>query len=170
MELFERHKVLTSENECTIILYLHPFATEFAGELGHEGKQKDLQESAKKYVQTRFPNIKYATIKVVSGLLLVSSFSFAKGEVKVSAHKANFNMTYLYFGNTSSYIKQIDRTNGNLNIVSPSFFDINPDGSLKLTSQISSSLVSEMHKRGIKVVPFLSNHWDRNIGRAALGD
>ncbi|HZH62157.1 MAG TPA: glycosyl hydrolase family 18 protein [Metabacillus sp.] len=170
MELFERHKVLTSENECTIILYLHPFATEFAGELGHEGKQKDLQESAKKYVQTRFPNIKYATIKVVSGLLLVSSFSFAKGEVKVSAHKANFNMTYLYFGNTSSYIKQIDRTNGNLNIVSPSFFDINPDGSLKLTSQISSSLVSEMHKRGIKVVPFLSNHWDRNIGRAALAN
>ncbi|WP_078431805.1 glycosyl hydrolase family 18 protein [Metabacillus halosaccharovorans] len=170
MELFERHKILQSENECTIILYLHPFATEFAAELGHEGKRKDLQESAKKYVQTRYPNIKNATIKVVSGLLLVSSFSFAKGEVEVSAHEADFNMTYLYFGNTSSYIKQIDRTNGNLNLVSPSFFDIQADGSLKLTSQVSSTLVTEMHNRGIKVVPFLSNHWDRNIGRAALAN
>lgn len=170
MELFERHQVLTGENECTIVLYLHPFATEFASELGQEGKQQDLKDSARSYVQTRLPNIKNATIKVVSGLLLVSSFSFAKGEVEVSAHEADFNMTYLYFGNTSSYIRQIDRTNGNLNLVSPSFFDLNSDGSLKLTTQVNATFVNEMHARGIKVVPFLSNHWDRNVGRAALAN
>lgn len=91
-----------------------------------------------------------ASIVVVAGTLLLTTIPMQKAE----AHEADFNMSYLYFGNTSSYISQVDKTQGNLNLVSPSYFDLNADGSLKLTSQFDSKFVNEMHNRGIKVVPF----------------
>ncbi|UGB30477.1 glycosyl hydrolase family 18 protein [Metabacillus sp. B2-18] len=169
MELFERHKIITTDNEVVITLYLDSFSTEFSSELGFKGKIDDLHATAKEYIQKRFPDIKHATVKVVAGVVLVSAFSLHTTQ-KASAHVADFNMTYLYFGNTKSYISQIDRTGGNLNLVSPSYFDLNSDGSLKLTSQVDKTFVNEMHNRGIKVVPFLSNHWDRTLGRTALAN
>ncbi|WP_084361939.1 peptidoglycan-binding protein [Robertmurraya korlensis] len=90
--------------------------------------------------------------------------------LRTSAHEVTFNMSYLYFGNTSSYISQVDKTQGNLSLVSPSYFDLNADGSLKITSQFDEAFVTQMHARGIKVVPFLSNHWDRTLGRQALAN
>lgn len=33
---------------------------------------------------------------------------------------------------------------------------------------IDHTFIDEMHRRGISVVPFLSNHWDRELGQAAL--
>ena len=35
---------------------------------------------------------------------------------------------------------------------------------------VSQSFVSSMHSRGIRVVPFLSNHWNRTAGINALKD
>jgi spore germination protein YaaH/putative cell wall-binding protein len=81
-----------------------------------------------------------------------------------------FHMSYTFFGTTQTQIDFVNRANGNLQVVSPSYFDINTDGSLKLTAQLSQTFINEMHKRNIKVVPFLSNHWDRNIGRAGLAN
>ena len=37
-----------------------------------------------------------------------------------------------------------------------------------LTPAVEQAFVDEMHRRGILVVPFLSNHWDRELGQAAL--
>jgi len=85
-----------------------------------------------------------------------------------SASTEKFNMSYIYFGDSSSYVYHIDNTKNSLNEISPSYFDLNEDGSLLLTQAIDTDFVEEMHNRGIKVVPFLSNHWDRNKGAAAL--
>ena len=65
--------------------------------------------------------------------------------------------------------QQIDmaQTMGSLNVVSPSWFDINGSGKLVLNNA-STQLVDSMHKMGIKVVPMLSNHWDRTGGKLAL--
>lgn len=79
--------------------------------------------------------------------------------------QAKFNMAYLY-GNYD-YISLVDRTNGALNEVSPSYFDLDDNGNLKLNT-IDSKLITSMHQRGITVVPFLSNHWDRAKARKAL--
>ncbi|ASS75147.1 hypothetical protein CIG75_09245 [Tumebacillus algifaecis] len=84
------------------------------------------------------------------------------------AADGKFNMSYLYFGSTSTYVQTVERTKGALHVVSPDFFNLNADGSLKLTTKLSTSFIAEMHKRNIKVVPFLSNHWDRELGRRAL--
>ncbi|QNF29662.1 LysM peptidoglycan-binding domain-containing protein [Metabacillus elymi] len=78
------------------------------------------------------------------------------------------NLGYMYFGNTNEYINMINQTANSVNIVSPSYFDINSDGSLKLTYQVDPHFISMMHQQGKRVVPFLSNHWDRTIGRAML--
>lgn len=78
-----------------------------------------------------------------------------------------FNMSYLY-GNYN-YIKLIRRTNNSVDEVSPSYFDLNADGSL-LLNKVDETFVSDAHKEGVRVTPFLSNHWDRSRGRAALSN
>ena len=61
----------------------------------------------------------------------------------------------------------VSTAQGALNQVSPAWLELNPDGSLRLTGA-SRSFVEEMHRQNIAVLPFLSNHWDRTLGQAAL--
>ncbi len=98
-------------------------------------------------------------IRVVVVLILV----FLLEVCTVNASK--FNMSYLY-GNYN-YMNLINRTNNSLNEVSPSYFDLNDDGSLCL-NKVDTAFVKSAHASGVKVVPFLSNHWDREKGRNAL--
>lgn len=84
--------------------------------------------------------------------------------------KRPFNMSYIYFGNTAAYIEHVDDTKGSLDHISPSYFDLNEDGTLKLTLAVDKAFIREMHDRGIKVTPFLSNHWDQKVGINALNN
>ncbi|QCR32383.1 glycosyl hydrolase family 18 protein [Lysinibacillus sp. SGAir0095] len=166
---FESVELKNHNDELQVVLHIkvpkNSTRTEFGAEFNFK-KEETLRSNAINFVKKQFPKLKVASIVVVAGTLLLTTIPMQKAE----AHEANFNMSYLYFGNTNSYISQVDKTQGNLNLVSPSYFDLNPDGSLKVTSQFDIKFVTEMHNRGIKVVPFLSNHWDRTIGRAALAN
>lgn len=116
---------------------------------------------------------KFFSSKLVKniGLLLFILIILPYGQDgQASASKTKFNMSYLYFGNTNQYVSLVDRTKGSLNMVSPSYFDLNEDGSLKLATKIDRKFIEEMQRRQIKVVPFLSNHWNREIARAALAN
>ncbi|MTI69725.1 MAG: glycoside hydrolase [Firmicutes bacterium] len=86
-------------------------------------------------------------------------------QVRVDSQK--FNMSYLSFGNSDTYLKYVDQTEGSLQVVSPSYIDINSDGTLNM-EKLDSNFIKEMHKRNIKVVPFVSNHWNRMAGEIAL--
>jgi spore germination protein YaaH len=97
---------------------------------------------------------------------IVALFPYIANTASVGTEK--FNMSYIYFGDSSSYVYHVDNTKNSLNEISPSYFDLNEDGSLLLTQAIDIDFIEEMHNRGIKVVPFISNHWDRNKGAAAL--
>lgn len=79
------------------------------------------------------------------------------------------NMTYLYSGRADNYVEYVNASHNSLGMVSPNYFVLNPDGSLFLTGY-NSQFVGEMHRRGIKVVPFLSNHWDKTNGKMALAN
>jgi spore germination protein YaaH len=78
------------------------------------------------------------------------------------------NMSYLYFGSPTSYIGQMDKTQNTLTMVSPNYLDIVENGAVVVTWKLDTSFISEMHRRGIRVVPFLSNHWNAANGIAAL--
>ena len=79
------------------------------------------------------------------------------------------NLGYMYF-NTSNYTDLVNQTAHSVNTLSPSYFDINVDGSLKINSTINRSYIDSMHQQGIRIVPFLSNHWNREAGRAMLAN
>jgi spore germination protein YaaH len=83
------------------------------------------------------------------------------------AETSKYSMGYLYSGTTSEQISYISRTNNSINTVSPSYFDINADGSINVNIP-STELIDYAHSQGLKVIPFLSNHWNRNAGIAAL--
>lgn len=106
---------------------------------------------------------------LIIAVFLIVILNFLEPE-KGQANYEKFNMTYLYFGTTSSHITFVDNTKGSLKVVSPSYFDINDDGSLKLTRLLNTNFIKEMHDRDIRVVPFLSNHWNRELGRKALSN
>lgn len=170
MEIFRNFELKRVGDHYEIILYIEEnlpdYSHEFAEELGAfvKGKTEELRKQAMQYVREKFPALRITTVSVMTGMTLISTFPMQKAK----AHSADFTMSYLYFGNTASYLAQIEKTKGNLNVVSPSYFDLHADGSLKLTGQLDPNFINQMHEKGIKVVPFLSNHWDRNLGRAAL--
>ncbi|MRG85090.1 glycosyl hydrolase family 18 protein [Salinibacillus xinjiangensis] len=169
MEIFKDWRLEESPDEPIIVLQLNQNLTEFSDEflVNEPEKRVSIQQRAKNFVNKNLPHLKKATVKIMFGTMLISSFAFQPTQ-EVYAHETDFNMSYLYFGGSSSYYKQIESTKGNLKVASPSYFDLNPDGSLKLTWQLDPNFIKNMQSQGIKIVPFLSNHWDRTIGRAAL--
>lgn len=107
----------------------------------------------------------YITIVLI--IVLVISVFFVKPE-KGQAEINKFNMSYLYFGDVTNHIKLVENTKDSLDVISPNYFNINADGTLQITSLMSVDFIDSMHKKKIKVVPFISNHWDRQLGRIAL--
>jgi spore germination protein YaaH len=81
-----------------------------------------------------------------------------------SAEKISF--MYLYGEKTQTYIEQIKSTNGAVNVASPNYFDIDKNGNLIVN--IDNTLTNFLHQQKIKVVPFVSNHWDQASAQLAL--
>ncbi|MEO4052987.1 glycosyl hydrolase family 18 protein [Solibacillus sp. CAU 1738] len=102
---------------------------------------------------------KYLIVPALVTTLLASPFS-------ANASVNDVHMSYLYGGTNSTYIKNIDSTHGALNTATPLFYELNADGSLK--SLVDKSLIEALHSRGLKDVPFISNHWDRKLGQTAM--
>jgi len=161
---FERWEIVpAAEGDYELILYVSPEHAEFARELGEETEA---------FARRQIPaGKKVKRIKVMVGTMLMCTLPFT-GAFSGTADAAadHFNIGYLYAGNTDSFIRYVDRTQGALQVASPSYFDLNADGSLRLTRQLDEAFVTAMHQRGLQVVPFLSNHWDRELGRAALAN
>jgi spore germination protein YaaH len=107
--------------------------------------------------------------KIASAVLFILLVNLLSA-VPAKAFDMKMSSSYIYFGNSSSYFSAVSSSQNELDKVYPSYFDLNSDGSLKLTSAVSQSFVDEMHGKGIKIVPFLSNHWDRSAGIAALAN
>ncbi|WP_246942773.1 glycosyl hydrolase family 18 protein [Bacillus pinisoli] len=167
-DIILRHEIQETENGCVLVIHLNHVFTEFSTEFFAKsvGNNTSLKKIISKYISEQIPNKKIITVKLVMGSLLFAYYPYQK----VEAHDIEVNMSYLYFGSSSSFSYQVERAGGNLNTISPSYFDLNSDGSLRLTHQIDTNFIKEMHSKGIKVTPFLSNHWDRELGRVALGN
>ncbi len=82
------------------------------------------------------------------------------------------SLTYLYAGNTVSYLKILSNTKDSILTICIDYFDIDPQGNLLITpsNKIDPNFIREVHKGGMKITPFISNHWDRPLGVAALNN
>ncbi|NQX62363.1 S-layer homology domain-containing protein [Paenibacillus qinlingensis] len=107
---------------------------------------------------------------VVVGAICQVSFVY-KQEVFAGATVAQgkFNMSYLFSGAPSTYTSQVNKSGDTLDVVSPSYYHINENGRLEVTD-LQASFITEMHKQGKRVVPFLSNDFDRMIGEKAIDE
>ncbi len=111
--------------------------------------------------EVRFPFLESKSPDTISDVTTLTSLAIQERRT---------NMSYLYFGNPASYVTQINQTNNTLSTVSPNYLDLLSGGQLSVTWKLDASFIAEMKRRGIKVVPFLSNHWNRQIGIDALNE
>lgn len=110
------------------------------------------------------------TLAIAGLLTIVTNSQPDDVQAEATSAQGKFAMSYLYFGGPNSYISQVDKTGQTLDVVSPSYFHIKADGSLQISDDIQASFINEMHKRGKKVVPFLSNDFDQALGEKAINN
>ena len=112
--------------------------------------------------------VKIRSVKVMLSGVLVATLAFSAFTTALAASD-KYTMGYLYTGTDRQQVEYVNQTGDSLDVVSPSYFDLAQDGSLTLNTP-SSYFVEQMHQSGRKVVPFLSNHWNRTAGINALKD
>ena len=108
------------------------------------------------------------SIKIFASGVLVSTLALSS-LLPVSAASDHYVLGYLYHGTEQQYYEYVNQTGNVLDTVAPSYFNIAEDGSMVLNHP-STSFIEQMHAKGLKVVPFLSNHWNRTAGINALKD
>ncbi|MCL2135680.1 MAG: glycosyl hydrolase family 18 protein [Candidatus Bathyarchaeota archaeon] len=100
---------------------------------------------------------------------LVSVYTVVSVEV-VAVVGGHYSMAYVFSGLVSTQISYVERTNGSLQMVSPSgWFNLNTDGTLQ-TPANRAQFVTRMHELGVRVVVCLNNHWDQSTGINALNN
>lgn len=152
----------------TLILeYPRPKA-ESAKEFFQNQIQKNGSPDLKEKILEQAKKFKIKSVKIFVSGVLVTTLAFSS-LLSAFAATDRYTMGYLYGGTDIQQIEYVNQTNDALDTVSPSYFDIREDGSLKL-NYLSPFFIKSMHEKGIKVVPFLSNHWNRTAGINALKD
>ncbi|MCL2089415.1 MAG: glycosyl hydrolase family 18 protein [Oscillospiraceae bacterium] len=154
---------LHSNNDGTydVIVNYERDSAEFAADFFSRDNAKQIWNSLSAYMREKAGNAAVRTVKIAVGGVIVAAVPFAGLFGGLSAGK--FNMSYIYFGTHAQQVSYAMNAKNSLNTVAPSYFDINKDGSLKL-NLVNTGLTASMREQGIKVVPFLSNHWDRQAG------
>lgn len=141
---------------------------EFAMDFGAVNMIKTSSQRILEFINNNTKKARISGVRIMVSGVLIATMAFSLFMVSF-AGAGRYSMGYLYSGTDQQQIEYVNRTNGALDTVSPSYFDIQQDGSLKL-NYLSKNLINTMHAKGIKVVPFLSNHWNRTAGINALNN
>ncbi len=125
-----------------------------------EASPFNITESLKEYVN----KVVVRSIVILAGGSLVAIISLSDLTL---TYAADVSLAYLYEGTAAKQIEYVSETKDALNTVAPNYFDINAQGVLT-ENNVSPKLIAAMKEKGIKVTPFVSNHWDRAAGIAFL--
>ncbi|TCT15058.1 S-layer family protein [Natranaerovirga pectinivora] len=169
-----------TNNQIQLILELDNSLYEFANEFNKLKPDKESIQVLIKKINKLYPNIKFTAINIMIGSLLVASIPIYSQQAQstnlpivneVKQETNRFNMTYLYFGSMTTQYNSVTKAKDTLQVISPSYFDIDKNGKLMLNhNQLNTNFINAMKAHNIRVVPFLSNHFDRVAGQLALQD
>lgn len=160
---------LNSDGVCYALVHYSKDDAEFSADFDVMKNLRDNSQRIRNFIKDNAKKTKITGIKIIMSGVVVATIPMSSF-LRLSASAADkYSVGYLYSGTDMQQIQFVNRTNGALGTVSPSYFDIEQNGSLKL-NYLSEMLISSMHSEGIKVVPFLSNHWNRTAGINALND
>lgn len=162
----------------TISVYINDFfSEEYAAEFLFG---EDFSDELISFIHRRYPKFKKGIIKIIAGTVTVSVIQFSGNAARVSSSlgsyttqaevQKRFAMSYIYFGTPQQQLAALSAAADDLTTVSPLYFELTENGNLSLTSQCSTDFTNAAHDVGIAVTPFLSNHWDRSRGAAALSN
>lgn len=157
-----------ADGTCDLILEYSraEISAEFANEFDVKETIKPNGKQLARTIASYAKRAKIKTVKILVSGVLVATVAFSSFMSALAATD-RYTMGYLYTGTDIQQVQYVNQTNNALDTVSPSYFDIREDGSLKL-NYLSPYFIKTMHDQGIKVVPFLSNHWNRTAGINAL--
>lgn len=159
--------VKNDDNLYDIILEYDNNDSEFS--LEFDNIKKTIKNNSQRifdFIRTKAKNLKISNIKIALSGIIISTIAFSSFMTAFASNN-KYSMAYLYNGTDQQQIVYVNRTNNSLNTVSPSYFDIDENGNLQL-NYLSQYLIDNMHSQNIRVVPFLSNHWNRSAGINAL--
>jgi len=82
------------------------------------------------------------------------------------------SLTYLFGATSDQYLDMLSKTQDSITVICPDYFDIDENGNLILanTEKLNQQFIDTVHRKGIRIVPFLSNHFDRELGITALNN
>ncbi len=123
------------------------------------GQTEYCSEFASEFLTER----KIRMVKLILGTALAISIPFSQ----ITKAKDRYSMTYLSYGSYQTQLEYVAISQNSFSVISPSYFNIQADGSLQV-EEVSQSYVEAMHEKNVKIVPFLSNHWDKQGGSLAL--
>lgn len=159
-----------TDGSCNILIcYSTTSDTEFSLDFLSYSNLKNNVSTIFDFVKKTSKTMRVKAVKVIINGVVITTMSLSSFMNIYGAEPAKYSMAYIQSGNPTEQISYINRTNGALNTVSPSYFNISSDGSLSINN-ISAELVNYVHSQNMKVIPFLSNHWDRTTGINALNN
>lgn len=159
MEKFALQK--NTDGTYNLIIYVRKFETEFGSDLF----EKSIKRLTDVFLTEKCRNLTIKTVKFVltGGIVICVPFC----DFVSAKNESFYTMSYVYFGSVAEQIENVKNSFGVINTVSPSYFDLTEEGKLEING-LSELFVNEMHGGGVKVVPFLSNHWNKETGEKAL--
>ncbi|MBP1933618.1 S-layer homology domain-containing protein [Ammoniphilus resinae] len=98
-------------------------------------------------------------------LVMILTLLLTIGSASAQAPEHN-NIIYLFGANSSTYKKQLEKTNGLVGTLAPNYFNLSQDG--KLLTSVDRDFVKYAHQKGYRITPFISNHWDQQLGIKAM--
>ncbi len=78
----------------------------------------------------------------------------------------SLGLTYLYGRSDTSDLNQLKGLQNELDVVMPDYFDINTES--KVTIKVNKDFIKQAKDLGYRVVPFVSNHFDKTAAHNAL--
>lgn len=185
--MFRYYVSRRGDQDYDLCIVLDPGDVEFALDFFSNNRDPEKKRAFLSFIKDKNSKTRIRMVKVFLSGVLIASIPFGmftqvyaqshpewtaavqEMQSSVSVHAGRkFNMTYLYGGTVEQQIAKVQAA-GSFQTVSPSYFDIDSNGKLVLNN-VSTRLITAIHEMGIRVVPMLSNHWDRQGGRLALRD
>ena len=107
-----------------------------------------------------------------SALLLLLMYIILKRVICKPEDSRRLSLTYLFGASADQYLAMLSKTKNSIDVICPYLFGIDESGELLLTSSdiLDPWFLEAVHGQNIRVIPFISNHFDREAGIAALNN
>ncbi len=149
-----------------VIHYSRSGDTEFSRDFLSADRITQSYRSVSGYLRKYAKGLRLRSAKVMVGTMVVAVVPLSL-ILSASAAVDKYSIAYLHFGDQQQQLEQVAASQDVIDTISPNYITLQPDGSLEFHPP-APGLVQSYHSMGLRVIPYLSNQWDRQSGINAL--